>query len=354
MPSPQVPSALSIDIAGVGFRIEGPSAVMDPLRLLYASFGNPNGRTSPQWTIRWSADGCHYEPGSAPIHCATPALAPSHTSILIGFLLQRSLPGHLFLHGNALVGPDRRAALLLGESGAGKTTLSRLLQELPGGVYTLAAEDFLMIDPAARVLHPYPRAASIRHGAHGDDSADWAGMGDEATLKSLAAAGTCIDTPLSLEQGRVFLLGGSERSVPPAPTATDARCILWASAASDDLMRALRASGLPFEHCTLARRVPGLVFSRALDAGEVQLATSTLFTHGSLPLGITGAGDGGRAPHRFLSRPEATPLAGSEAIHRLLADRVRFGRGAEEEAAVAFMRLCGALHSCRFCELRPC
>ncbi len=345
--------SLSIEIAGVTFRIEGPSAVIEPLRLLYARFAIPTGEPSPKWTIRWAPDGCHYDPDSSPLRCTSPALAPSHTSILIGFLLQRSLPGHLFLHGNALMAPDRRALLLLGESGAGKTTLSLLLQDLPGGVYTLAAEDFLVIDPAARLLHPYPRAASIRHAEHGDATADWAGMGDDATFKSLAAPGPCIDSPLSLAHGSVFLLDGSHPSAPAARPANGERCTLWASAASDGLMRALRACGLPFAHCTLARRLPGLVFSRALDAAEVQQAASLLFAHGSLPLGITSDGEEDRAPHSFAIRPDAAPLAGSEAIHRLLADRVRFGRGPEEDAAAAFMRLCSAFQSCRFWQLTP-
>lgn len=81
-------------------------------------------------------------------------------SALILKALSSLYPDDLIFHGNALVNSDpSHGILLLGKSGLGKTTLSRILMADHG--YRSYAEDLIIIHARAGIL-PYPRAFGIR------------------------------------------------------------------------------------------------------------------------------------------------------------------------------------------------
>jgi HprK-related kinase A len=68
---------------------------------------------------------------------------------------------YLLLHA-AVVEREGRALLMTGESGAGKSTLGALLGERG---WRLMADEFALLDPATGMLHPFPRAVSLKNGA---------------------------------------------------------------------------------------------------------------------------------------------------------------------------------------------
>jgi len=67
----------------------------------------------------------------------------------------------LLLHA-ASVEKDGRAIILTGESGAGKSTLSAMLGERG---WRFMGDEFALLDPQAGLLHPFPRAVSLKNGA---------------------------------------------------------------------------------------------------------------------------------------------------------------------------------------------
>jgi HprK-related kinase A len=70
---------------------------------------------------------------------------------------------YLLLHA-AVVERGGRALILTGESGAGKSTLAALLGERG---WRLMGDEFALIDPATGLLHPFPRAVSLKNEAIG-------------------------------------------------------------------------------------------------------------------------------------------------------------------------------------------
>lgn len=90
-----------------------------------------------------------------------PQAAAALVPLLVTRLVLELRPSLMAVHGNALVHPDLgRQVLLVGESGGGKSTLSRLLVEDQG--WRPQAEDIIFLDRDAHTIPPYPRAASER------------------------------------------------------------------------------------------------------------------------------------------------------------------------------------------------
>lgn len=79
---------------------------------------------------------------------------------------------YLLLHA-AAVERDGKALILTGESGSGKSTLAALLGEHG---WRLLADEFVLIDPETGLIHPFPRAISLKNSAIG---AMQAVIGDE-------------------------------------------------------------------------------------------------------------------------------------------------------------------------------
>jgi HprK-related kinase A len=97
-------------------------------------------------------------PDAVPLSLAHGLLAAE-----MGMNLQMALgqKSFLLLHA-ATVEKDGKALILTGESGAGKSTLSALLGE---SGWRLMGDEFALLDCETGLLHPFPRAISLKNGA---------------------------------------------------------------------------------------------------------------------------------------------------------------------------------------------
>jgi HprK-related kinase A len=163
---------VSLAIGPVSFRVgsawKGP---VDALARLYADYPAPEDevcdftvRLEPEkpWR-RWlrpsvAIHGDYMLPDAVPLSLAHGLLAAE-----MGMNLQMALgqKRFLLLHA-ASVERDGRALILTGESGAGKSTLSALLGE---SGWRLMGDEFALLDCESGLLHPFPRAISLKNGA---------------------------------------------------------------------------------------------------------------------------------------------------------------------------------------------
>jgi HprK-related kinase A len=163
---------VSLAIGPVSFRIgsawKGP---VEALAGLYADYPAPEDdvcdftvRLEPEkpWR-RWlrpsvAIHGDYMLPDAVPLSLAHGLLAAE-----MGMNLQMALgqKSFLLLHA-ATVEKEGKALVLTGESGAGKSTLSALLGE---SGWRLMGDEFALLDCESGLLHPFPRAISLKNGA---------------------------------------------------------------------------------------------------------------------------------------------------------------------------------------------
>jgi HprK-related kinase A len=163
---------VSLAIGPVSFRVgsawKGP---VEALAGLYADYPAPEDevcdftvRLEPEkpWR-RWlrpsvAIHGDYMLPDAVPVSLAHGLLAAE-----MGMNLQMALgqKSFLLLHA-ATVEKEGRALVLTGESGAGKSTLSALLGE---SGWRLMGDEFALLDCESGLLHPFPRAISLKNGA---------------------------------------------------------------------------------------------------------------------------------------------------------------------------------------------
>jgi len=163
---------LALRIGPAAFRIG--SAWPEPLEALaalYAGYPEPEDgicdftvRLEPErpWR-RWlkpsvAIGGDYVLPDAAPM-----ALGHGLLAAEMGMNLQMALgqKDYLLLHA-ASVEKAGQALILTGESGAGKSTLAALLGERG---WRLMGDEFALLDPETGLLHPFPRAVSLKNGA---------------------------------------------------------------------------------------------------------------------------------------------------------------------------------------------
>jgi HprK-related kinase A len=162
----------SVAIGPVSFRVgsawKGPVAA---LAGLYADYPAPvdevcdfTVRLEPEkpWR-RWlrpsvAIHGDYMLPDAAPVSLAHGLLAAE-----MGMNLQMALgqKRFLLLHA-ASVEREGRALVITGESGAGKSTLAALLGERG---WRLMGDEFALLDCESGLLHPFPRAISLKNGS---------------------------------------------------------------------------------------------------------------------------------------------------------------------------------------------
>lgn len=132
----------------------------------------PRDRIVPDFTVRLHATrpwrrwirpavmiaGDYAIPDAAPLPLAQGLLAAEMAMNLQVALGQRRF---LLLHA-AAVERDGRAIVMTGESGAGKSTLAALLQTRG---WRLMADEFVLLEPAAGLVHPFPRPISLKNSA---------------------------------------------------------------------------------------------------------------------------------------------------------------------------------------------
>jgi HprK-related kinase A len=162
---------LDLRIGPVTFRIGSDwRAPLDALRRLYRGYPKPD--PVADFTVRLEAErpwrrfvrpsvairGDYVLPDAAPLSLAHGLLAAE-----MGMNLQMALGQRRFLllHASA-VERDGRALLMTGHSGAGKSTLAALLGERG---WRFLGDEFALVDLASGVLHPFPRAISLKNEA---------------------------------------------------------------------------------------------------------------------------------------------------------------------------------------------
>lgn len=140
------------------------------LRALYRDYPTDDG--VPDFNVRLVArrpwrrwirpavmiEGDFVIPDAAPLPLGQGLLAAE-----MGMNLQMALGQRRFLllHA-AAVERDGCAIVLTGESGAGKSTLAALLQARG---WRLMADEFVLLDPASGLVHPFPRPVSLKNSA---------------------------------------------------------------------------------------------------------------------------------------------------------------------------------------------
>jgi HprK-related kinase A len=164
--------ALNVAIGPVSFRVGSAwKAPVAALAGLYADYPAPADevcdftvRLEPEkpWR-RWlrpsvAIHGDYMLPDAAPLSLAHGLLAAE-----MGMNLQMALgqKRFLLLHA-ATVEREGKAVILTGESGAGKSTLAALLGERG---WRLMGDEFALLDCESGMLHPFPRAISLKNGS---------------------------------------------------------------------------------------------------------------------------------------------------------------------------------------------
>ncbi|ONF96385.1 HprK-related kinase A [Sphingomonas jeddahensis] len=160
-----------VRVGPVAFRIGSAwRAPVEQLRTLYRDYPAHDG--VPDFTVRLEAArpwrrfvrpsvhirGDFVIPDAAPLPLAQGLLAAE-----MGMNLQMALGQRRFLllHA-AAVERDGRAVIMTGESGAGKSTLAALLQARG---WRLMADEFVLVEPATGLVHPFPRPVSLKNAA---------------------------------------------------------------------------------------------------------------------------------------------------------------------------------------------
>ena len=163
--------ALALQIGPSSFRVG--SQWRSPLAALASLYrGYPRPRQPCEFTVRLEAErpwrrwfrpsvavrGDYMLPGAVPVSLDHGMLAAE-----MGMNLQMALgqKRFLLLHASS-VERDGRVLIMTGESGAGKSTLAALLGE---NGWRLMGDEFALLDPGTGLIHPFPRAISLKNGA---------------------------------------------------------------------------------------------------------------------------------------------------------------------------------------------
>ena len=163
---------VEVAIGPVSFRVGSAwKAPVEALARLYADYPEPESevcdftvRLEPEkpWR-RWlrpsvAIQGDYMLPDAVPMSLAHGLLAAE-----MGMNLQMALgqKRFLLLHA-ASVERQGKALILTGESGAGKSTLAALLGERG---WRLMGDEFALLDCETGLLHPFPRAVSLKNGS---------------------------------------------------------------------------------------------------------------------------------------------------------------------------------------------
>lgn len=335
---------LSFAAAGLGFHIEGPEPLLDTLSVLYGEFPVPVIGT-PVVSLRWEGNRC--VGGSFPAIANSEQNQPGITALVVQQEIARHNPEFLLLHGNALARErGKHPILLLGASGHGKTTLCRMLLERNTS-WTTLAEDVLVVDSKRRLVHSFPRAASIRHDTPGRTGA-WRGLGAIDGGKDLAPPLRATHDSASLESADVYLL----QSATPAGNRgqTEGVARIWVSAITPQARSLLQAWRVP-NAIEESGKVPAIKFDGAIGTDQLRGIIQQLLEFGCVPLGV----DNGEASTRsgaFAAEPRIESIPSGDALPMLLQHLVRFGFEADPPGRV-LLRICTAFQSARFHVFTP-
>jgi hypothetical protein len=303
----------AFEALGLAVEVSGTLELVEAVSALYGSFPRPNAG-STALRLSWAGGDltCWREGRSTPVlRDIPPPFRPAATTIVVGQLLTSDRPDTLFLHANAVASPTGRVILLAGDSGLGKSTLSRAILDAGGA---LIAEDLapLGVDPPC--VHAFPRAALDRTGSPA--GAKWKGFGAGSEEKSLRRVVESPHTIRPLDGASLVLL---ESGHAPAGDAPPGPWTSWVTPPPTDFGDRLRAHGLPL--VAVGPCVGGMAevsYHRRLTSIELHSESETAHAAGVLilarePRDLLPAGPIPRPPQPILA--ELTP---SQAIPKLL------------------------------------
>ena len=369
----------SFGIADGALCLQADDDLLSTLKRLFHNFPTRNAGDSVLGILCWNGNECRFEaPGSPPatIRVLHRDSRTAATTILLSRLLSLARPEWLLLHGNGLVVPGSgRLAFLLGDSGAGKTTLTGQLTAAPY-MWDHVAEDLLMIEPGARRLHPFPRALAHRYrapleggeiGAPAADSLIFGFGGDGLPRKNLTEfPGRRSPEPLPLGDSPLVALleaGDAPPNESAAPVSkAGAIEIAWLSWAGGDTLDSLRRAGLPVRNLQLHPTVAVATYERPLTTPERALQYAMLDQLGILHLHSEARVPGASAHAtrttsgelRRPAEPHIEALKPSVGIERLLnfLKKPAVSSG-EETAGRLFFRMAKTLATARFVRFVP-
>jgi HprK-related kinase A len=160
----------AVQVGPVGFRVGSEwRAPVASLQRLYEGYPPPEGGVA-DFSVRLEAErpwrrwmkpsvairGDYVLPDAAPL-----ALAHGLLAAEMGMNLQMALgqKRYLLLHASAAE-RDGKCVLMTGASGSGKSTLAAMLGEHG---WRFMGDEFALLDPETWLLHPFPRAISLKN-----------------------------------------------------------------------------------------------------------------------------------------------------------------------------------------------
>ncbi len=351
-------SQFAFQVGGIAFLLEGDSELLRTFEFLYGKFDKPNN-PNLSCTLCWSERVCTWRAGDQPaqtVKVQNSKFRVSATTSLIARLLTNFIPNSLIFHGNALLHqPSGRLLLLMGDSGAGKTTLTLKTLEY-GSDWTAFAEDVLLIDFDQQTLYPFPRAFSVRTGNHLPHDVYLGEIFSSDEIKRWRPHPGEVRGPASLEGATVALLSRSLDSsdFTPPPNAPKGE-VTWVTSAGEESLDRLRQAGLPLVACSASMGLDRLVYARRLESEERLVQARILEFGGGMILQTEtlAQAEAPAAPPRP-GEPHLEPLVLSTGIQRSLRLMVRpTMEFASQPAGRLFMDASRAFQSTTFIRFVP-
>jgi GTPase SAR1 family protein len=285
-------------------------------------------------------------------------------ALTVSLLLERAsalLDDLYIFHGNSIADiAFDRPVLLIGNSGVGKTTITRELTK--SDRFVVQAEDNLLVRTTAAKLHPYPRAASLRR-SEGEVAAlpPWPALGGRQTDKVIAPHVRYSRSVLSLRSATVLLLTGEpiEDQAPSQDVHESKRETFLLSSMQSQLADEIQVqfpSAMISEATAYPAPLPLLVFEAGIQGAERHRLFELLARHGAMVI-HSFFGDRPRNVHRTPrpSHPIIAPVRPFDALRHMMTHEIQFAAPdiPPRDVTQAIMQLARAFQSASFHNVVP-
>ena len=177
--------------------------------------------------------------------------------------LQRRRPDLYFLHA-AAVALDDRVAVLAAPAGTGKSTMTLALL---ANRFAYLSDELTPIDPETLLVHPYPRALSLKRSSPDRNRLPQGTLDTGVRLHvPVDALGVAVTRPLPL--GALFFLKRQRTESP--------ECLSSAGGAAFVMANALNSAAHPSDGLDIAIRLSAAVPCFSLDSSDLDAACSAV------------------------------------------------------------------------------